>query len=112
MRTGWCIGITLMAERKWQMRKKLTPQAEYLRLKAVVEKKGYKPYWIFYRMKEKFGEEIAKQFCEKKTVPEKNILACPNCGNTGEINKTPIRNGYWCECEKCKSIWWSGKKNE
>lgn len=38
---------------------------EYERLLEEAKVRGYKTGWVYYQMKEQFGEEIAKQICEK-----------------------------------------------
>jgi len=37
---------------------------EYERLLKECKDKGYKSGWVYYKMIEKYGEEIAKEICE------------------------------------------------
>jgi DNA repair protein RadD len=39
-------------------------------LKAQAKAKGYKKGWIYYRLKDKFGEEIANKYMPKRIVPD------------------------------------------
>lgn len=43
---------------------------EYERLLKECQEKGHKAGWVFYKMKEKYGEEIAKAVCEYGDVYE------------------------------------------
>lgn len=39
-------------------------------LKEIAKRRGYKRGWIYHRLKEKFGEELASKFMPKRIVPE------------------------------------------
>jgi hypothetical protein len=39
-------------------------------LKAQAKAKGYKKGWIYHRLKDKFGEEIANKYMPKRIVPD------------------------------------------
>lgn len=39
-------------------------------MKNTAKARGYKRGWIFHRVKDKYGEAVAKQFIPKRVVPE------------------------------------------
>ena len=43
---------------------------EYERLLKECRDRGHKPGWVYYRMKEKYGKEIAGKVCERDDVYE------------------------------------------
>lgn len=47
-----------------------SPGQEFLRLQRVRKEKQFKHGWIYHQMKNKFGDEIAEQYCPKRVVPE------------------------------------------
>lgn len=44
---------------------------ELARLKGLQKERGYKRGWIFFQLKEKYGEEVAERYYPKRFIPER-----------------------------------------
>lgn len=59
-----------------QLRGKLKPltkeqriEIDVARLKKIRRERGYKRGWLYYQLKEKYGDAIADKYCPKRSVP-------------------------------------------
>lgn len=48
---------------------------DYERFRAIADEQGYKFGWIWYKMKEKYGEEISRRICPNRR--EDDIICDP-----------------------------------